>query len=87
MPVAAHATTKEGMRRAALAGVETIEHGDGGDVEVFRLMAERGVALCPTLAAAEAMSKYGGWRTGHRPGAGRAEVEAGSRSRRRWRRA
>ena len=57
-PVSAHATTKEGMRRAALAGVETIEHGYGGDVEVFRLMANRGVALCPTLAAAEAMNRY-----------------------------
>src|SRR6516165_4764047 len=61
-PVAAHATTKEGMRRAALAGVETIEHGDGGDAEVFRLLANRGVALCPTLATTEAMSKYRGWR-------------------------
>jgi imidazolonepropionase-like amidohydrolase len=61
-PVAAHATTKEGMRRAALAGVETIEHGDGGDIEVFRLMAQRGVALCPTLGASEAMSRYRGWR-------------------------
>ena len=53
------------MRRAALAGVETIEHGDGGDPEVFRLMAEQRVALCPTLAAAEAMSRYRGlaaWR-------------------------
>jgi len=50
--VAAHATTAEGMRRAALAGVETIEHGDGGTPEVFRLMKERGVALCPTLAIA-----------------------------------
>ena len=52
IPVAAHATTTEGMRRAALAGVETIEHGDGGTPEVFRLMKERGVALCPTLAIA-----------------------------------
>jgi len=59
--VAAHATTKEGMRRAALAGVETIEHGDLGDAEVFRLMKERGVALCPTLAAGEAMARYRGW--------------------------
>jgi imidazolonepropionase-like amidohydrolase len=66
-PVSAHATTKEGMKRSALAGVETIEHGDGGDVEVFRLMAERGVALCPTLAASEAMSKYKGWRPGAEP--------------------
>ncbi len=61
-PVAAHATTKEGMRRATLAGVETIEHGDGGDLEVFRLMVEHNVALCPTLAATEAMGKYRGWR-------------------------
>ena len=50
--VAAHATTAEGMRRATLAGVETIEHGDGGTPEIFRLMKERGVALCPTLAIA-----------------------------------
>lgn len=54
VPVAAHATTAEGMRRAALAGVETIEHGDGGTPEVFRLMKERGVALCPTLAIVSA---------------------------------
>ena len=52
IPVCAHATTPEGMRRATLAGVETIEHGDGGTPEVFRLMKERGVALCPTLAIA-----------------------------------
>ena len=54
VPVAAHATTTEGMRRAVLAGVETIEHGDGGTAEIFRLMKERGVALCPTLAIAGA---------------------------------
>ncbi len=52
IPVAAHATTAEGMRRASLAGVETIEHGDGGTPEVFRLMKEHNVALCPTLAIA-----------------------------------
>ena len=66
-PVAAHAMSKEGMRRAALAGVATIEHGDEGDLEVFRLMANRGVALCPTLAVSEAMSKYRGWRPGAQP--------------------
>src|SRR5437762_14104857 len=49
--VAAHAATPEGMRRAILAGVETVEHGDGGTAEVFRLMKERNVALCPTLTA------------------------------------
>jgi imidazolonepropionase-like amidohydrolase len=65
VPVCAHAQSKEGMRRAALAGVETIEHGDEGDVEVFRLMARNNVAYCPTLAAAEAYARYfGGWQPG-----------------------
>jgi imidazolonepropionase-like amidohydrolase len=54
VPVAAHATTTEGMRRAILAGVETIEHGDGGTPELFRLMKEHNVALCPTLSIAGA---------------------------------
>ena len=67
VPVAAHATSKEGMRRAALAGVATIEHGDGGDEEIFKLMAERGVALCPTLAAFEASARYAGYRPGNGP--------------------
>ena len=57
-PVVAHAMSPEGMRRAVLAGVETIEHGYDGDVEVFRLMAKQKVAVCPTLAAAEAMGRY-----------------------------
>ena len=64
VPVSAHATSKEGMRRATLAGVATIEHGDNGDEEVFKLMAERGVALCPTLAAFEASVRYAGYRPG-----------------------
>ncbi len=62
--VVAHATSKEGMKLAALAGVDTIEHGNEGDIEVWRLMTEKGVALCPTLAASEAMSKYQGWKPG-----------------------
>lgn len=66
-PVVAHASTAEGMRRATLAGVETIEHGDEGTPEVFRLMAERGVALCPTLAAGDAVAQYRGWRKGTDP--------------------
>jgi imidazolonepropionase-like amidohydrolase len=52
IPVAAHSSSTEGSRRAILAGVETIEHGDGLTPELFRLMKERGVALCPTLAVA-----------------------------------
>ena len=66
-PVVAHASTAEGMRRATMAGVETIEHGDGGTAEVFRLMAEREVALCPTVAAGDAILGYGGWRRGTDP--------------------
>ena len=65
--VVAHASTPEGMRRAALAGVETIEHGDGGTLEVFQLMKQRGVALCPTVAAGDAISQYRGWIKGTDP--------------------
>ena len=57
-PVAAHATTPEGMRRAILAGVNTIEHGFGGTDSVFRLMAARKVAYLPTLTAEEAYAEY-----------------------------
>jgi imidazolonepropionase-like amidohydrolase len=54
IPVAAHASSTEGARRAILAGVETIEHGDGLTPELFRLMKEHNTALCPTLAVAGA---------------------------------
>ena len=63
----AHATTPEGMRRAISAGVETIEHGDDGTPEVFRLMKQKGVALCPTVAAGDAISRYRGWKKGVGP--------------------
>jgi imidazolonepropionase-like amidohydrolase len=59
--VAAHASTVEGMRRAILAGVDTIEHGDEGTPEIFKLMKEKGVAYCPTLAARDAIARYRGW--------------------------
>ena len=59
--VAIHASTPEGMRRAIMAGADTIEHGNGGTPEIFRLMRERNVALCPTLAATDAISRYRGW--------------------------
>src|SRR5437764_6983957 len=52
IPVSAHSTSTEGARRAILAGVDTIEHGDGLTPELFRLMKERGTALCPTLSVA-----------------------------------
>jgi imidazolonepropionase-like amidohydrolase len=51
VPVAVHTSTVEGMRRAILAGAETIEHGNEGTPEIFKLMVEHHVALCPTLTA------------------------------------
>jgi imidazolonepropionase-like amidohydrolase len=62
--VVIHASTAEGMRRGIEAGVSTIEHGDGGTEEIFRLMKEKGVALCPTLAAGDAVAQYKGWKKG-----------------------
>ncbi|MDB5722089.1 MAG: amidohydrolase family protein [Alphaproteobacteria bacterium] len=59
--VAVHAGTAEGMRRAILAGADTIEHGDEGTPEIFRLMKVHGTALCPTLAASDAIAHYRGW--------------------------
>lgn len=60
--VAVHAMSAEAIRRATLAGAATIEHGDHGTPEVWTLMRERGVALCPTLAAVEANALYRGWQ-------------------------
>jgi len=66
--VAAHATTAEGMRRAVLAGVDTLEHGYGGTEEVFRSMAEKHIAYLPTLTAEEAYSEYfRGYKPGQTP--------------------
>lgn len=67
VPVVTHAGTKTGMFYSILAGVKTIEHGDGGDAEIFRLMKEKGIALCPTLAATEATEGYRGWKKGIDP--------------------
>jgi imidazolonepropionase-like amidohydrolase len=66
-PVVAHASTAEGMRRAIEAGVETIEHGDGGTADVWKLMVQHKVGFCPTLAAGDATSQYGGWKKGSAP--------------------
>jgi len=70
--VSAHATTAEGMRRAIMAGVDTIEHGYGGTEEVFRLMASKGVAYLATLTAAEAYAEY---FHGYKPGQGALPAE------------
>jgi imidazolonepropionase-like amidohydrolase len=62
--VVVHSSTIEGMRRSILAGVATIEHGDNGTPEIFKLMKEKGIALCPTIAAGEAIEQYHGWLKG-----------------------
>jgi len=64
LPVAAHASTAEGIRRAVMAGVATIEHGTGVTDELLALMKQKGIALVPTLAAYDAISRYAGWKPG-----------------------
>ncbi|MCC1483917.1 amidohydrolase family protein [Winogradskyella immobilis] len=63
----AHASTPEGMRRAILGGVETIEHGDGATAEILQLMKKNKVALCATVAAGDAILQYNGWNKGKDP--------------------
>lgn len=65
--VTVHSVTPEGMMRAINAGVSSIEHGDNGTEEVFKLMKEKGIALCPTLAAGDAVLQYHGWKKGVDP--------------------
>ena len=65
--VVIHASTAEGMRRGIEAGVSTIEHGDAATDQVFQLMKEKGIALCPTLAAGDAVLQYKGWKKGIDP--------------------
>jgi imidazolonepropionase-like amidohydrolase len=65
--VVAHSSTAEGMRRATMAGIDDIEHGDGGTAEVFALMKQHDVSYCPTVAAGDATAQYAGWRKGVDP--------------------
>jgi imidazolonepropionase-like amidohydrolase len=55
--VAAHAHGKEGMRRAILAGVATIEHGTYMDEEIFALMKQHGTVYVPTITAGAYVSE------------------------------
>lgn len=59
-----HAKSKEAMKRAILAGAETIEHGDYLDEEVAQLMKEHHVIYFPTLGAVDAIQQYRGWKKG-----------------------
>ncbi|HEU5147930.1 MAG TPA: amidohydrolase family protein [Chryseosolibacter sp.] len=51
MHVAAHAHGAEGMKRAVLAGVTTIEHGTKMTEEVMDLMKQKGTFYVPTIIA------------------------------------
>lgn len=57
-PVAVHAASDAGVRMAAEAGVDSVEHGYGASEASFRLMKQRGIAYEPTLTAVEATSEY-----------------------------
>ncbi|HSU92939.1 MAG TPA: amidohydrolase family protein [Gemmatimonadaceae bacterium] len=65
--VSVHAYSDTAIRRAVLAGVETVEHADDVSASTLQLMRERGVALCPTLAAGDAIAQYRGWKKGIDP--------------------
>jgi len=62
-----HAKSKEAIRRAVLAGAETIEHGDFIDVEIGKLMKEHNVTYIPTVSAVDVISQYRGWKKGVTP--------------------
>jgi len=66
-PVSVHAYSAEAIRRAALAGVTTIEHATEGTPEVFQLVAQKGIGICPTVAATDAVAQYAGWKKGVDP--------------------
>jgi imidazolonepropionase-like amidohydrolase len=76
--VTVHATSTAGVIRAVLAGVNTVEHADDAGPEAFKLMAEHGVALCPTISGTEVGFIRDGWRKGIDPPP--AEVVAKHRS-------
>lgn len=57
--VAAHAYSPEAIRHSVENGVRTIEHGNLLDADTAALMAEHGSYLVPTLAAHDAMNRFG----------------------------
>ncbi len=51
--VAAHAVGRDGIENSILAGVTTIEHGDGFDDDLLALAKKNDVYWCPTLFVTE----------------------------------
>ena len=59
VPVAAHAESRIGVLNALRAGVDSVEHGHGGDEEAIELMLERGAALVPTILSDRRIIDHG----------------------------
>lgn len=59
VPVAAHAESRIGVLNAIRAGVDSVEHGHGGDDEAIDLMLEGGVALVPTILSDRRIIEHG----------------------------
>ena len=59
VPVAAHAESRIGVLNAIRAGVDSVEHGHGGDEEAIDLMLERGTALVPTILSDRRIIEHG----------------------------
>lgn len=57
MITAAHAHGVEGMRRAIIAGITTIEHGSLMDQPTMDLMIEKGTYFVPTLSAGDFVAR------------------------------
>ena len=58
-PVVAHASTSEGIKRAVIAGVRSIEHGYEITPEIIALMKQHGTFFCPTLAVGSNLQRRG----------------------------
>lgn len=59
VPVAAHAESRIGVLNAILAGVDSVEHGHGGDQEAIDLMLLHGTALVPTILSDRRIIDHG----------------------------
>ncbi len=59
VPVAAHAESRIGVLNAIAAGVDSVEHGHGGDEQAIEQMLERGVALVPTILSDRRIIEHG----------------------------
>jgi len=64
MTVAAHAVGAEGIRRAILAGVTSVEHGTYMDESLAKMMKEQGIVYVPTITAIKWIAKMRGREEG-----------------------